>query len=164
MNIGSQYFCASHTSKKNNMSSNRGEEIRFVGGKYIGYTGWRNLDGDKTAASVAVIVHGYKDKKNGSTSNKTTVVRKTSVSSKAQPAPQSRAEAIMQQHPEIEQTMEKLARQLAKCELSTRSASILHIFATKLQDATARQIAMGNRATWKRVQYNSGEASDSLEL
>jgi hypothetical protein len=90
--------------------SNRGEEIRFVRGKYIGYTGWINLDGDETAVSIAVIVNGYKDKKNGSTSNnKTTTVRKDSVSSKAQPAPRSRAEAIMQQHPEIEQTMEKLA-------------------------------------------------------
>ena len=81
-----------------------------------------------------------------------------------QPAPQSRAEAIMQQHLEIEQRMEKLTRQLAKCELSPRSLpSIYQIFATKLQDATACQIAMGNRATWKRVQYKSGDASgDSL--
>ena len=141
--------------------SNRGEEIRFVRGKYIGYTGWKNLDGDETAVSIAVIVHEYKDKKNGSTSNKTATVRKESVKSKVQPAPKSRAEAIMQQHPEIEQAMEKLARQLAKCELRPRSTAIQNIFATKLQDATARQIAMGNRATWKRVQYNSGGASDS---
>jgi hypothetical protein len=153
-------FCKSHERK--NKMSNRGEEIRFVRGKYIGYTGWKNLDGDETAVSIAVIVHGYKDKRNGSTSNKTTTVRKESVSSKVQPAPKSRAEAIMQQHPEIEQAMEKLARQLAKCELRPRSTAIQNIFATKLQDATARQIAMGNRATWKRVQYNSsGGASDS---
>jgi hypothetical protein len=141
--------------------SNCSEEIWFVRGKYIGYTGWKNLDGDKTAVSIAVIVHGYKDKKNGSTSNKTTTVRKESVSSKVQPAPKSRAEAIMQKHLEIKQAMEKLARQLAKCELSPRSASIQKCFTTKLQDATAGQIAMGNRATWKTVQYNSGGASDS---
>ena len=140
--------------------SNPGEEIRFVRGKYIGYTGWIDLDGDETAVSIAVIVSGYKDKKNGRTSNKTTTVRKTSVSSMAQPAPQSRAEAIMQQHLEIEQTMEKLACQLAKCELNPRSASIHQIFATKLQAATARQIAMGNRATWKKVQYESGDVPD----
>jgi hypothetical protein len=53
----------------------RGEEIR---GKYIGYTGWKNLDGDETAVSIAVIVHEYKDKKNASMSNKTTMVRKES--------------------------------------------------------------------------------------
>jgi hypothetical protein len=109
MKIGSlYYFCASHTSEKNKMS-NRGGEIRFVRGKHIGYTGWISLDGDETAISIAVIVNGYKDKKNGSTSNKTTTVRKESVSSKAQPAPRSRTEASMQQHPEIDQTMEKLA-------------------------------------------------------
>jgi hypothetical protein len=68
----------------------------------------------------------------------------------------------MQQHPEIKQAMEKLARRLAKCELRPRSASIQKYFTTKLQDAAARcQIAMGNRATWKRVQYNSGGLSDS---
>jgi hypothetical protein len=110
--------------KEKNKMSNRGEVISFVRGKYIGYTGWKNLDGDKTAVSIAVIVHGYKDKKNGSTSNKTATVRKESVKSKVQPAPKSRAEAIMQQHPEIEQAMEKLARQLAKCELRPRSTSI----------------------------------------
>jgi hypothetical protein len=148
--------------KEKNKMSNRGEVISFVRGKYIGYTGWKNLDGDKTAVSIAVIVHGYKDKKNGSTSNKTATVRKESVKSKVQPAPKSRAEAIMQQHPEIEQAMEKLARQLAKCELRPRSTSIQKKIATKLQDATTRQIAMGNRATWKRVQYNSGDASDSM--
>jgi hypothetical protein len=66
----------------------------------------------KKTISIAVIVHGYKDKKNGSTSNKTITLRKECVSSKVQPAPKSRAEAIMQQHPEIEQAMEKLARHL----------------------------------------------------
>jgi hypothetical protein len=134
--------------------SNRGEEVRFVRGKYIGYTGWINRDGDETAVSIAVIVNGYKDKKTGVTTNKATTVRTESVRVKAQPAPNSRAEAIMQQHPEIEQTMEKLARQLAKCDLSPLSTSILQIFATKLQEESARQIAMGNRATWKRVQYD----------
>jgi hypothetical protein len=149
--------------------SNRGEEIRFVRGKYIGYTGWINLDGDESDVSIAVIVSGYKDKKKGgSRFDKKKTVRKESVRSKLEPAPRSRAEAILQQHPEIEQTMEKLARQLAKCELSPSSASILQIFAMKLQDATARQIAMGNRAIWKKVRYKSKDAShshpsDSLE-
>jgi hypothetical protein len=37
---------------------NRGEEIRFVRGKYIGYTGWINLDKGESASSIAVIVYG----------------------------------------------------------------------------------------------------------
>ena len=143
--------------------SNHGDEIRFVGGKHVGCTGWVDLDGDETAACIAVVVNGYKDKRSRSASNKSTTVRKESVRLMAQPAPQSRAEAIMQQHPEIEQTMEKLARQLAKCELSPRSASMHKIFARKLQDATARQIAMGDRATWKKVQCKSGDASETAE-
>jgi metal-responsive CopG/Arc/MetJ family transcriptional regulator len=154
--ISSLYFFVQVTGAKNKMS--RGEEIRFVGGKYIGYTGWKNLDGNETALSIAVIVNGYRDK-NGSTSNKTTTVRKESVRSKAQTAPRSRAEAIMQQHPEIEKTLQKFARQLATCELNPRSTSIQQIFVTALQDATARQIAKGNKANWKRVVYNNRDAS-----
>jgi hypothetical protein len=98
--------------------SNPGKDIWFVRSKYIGYTGWKNLDGDRTAVSIAVIVHGYRDKKNGTMSNKTGTERKKSVSTRVQLAPKSsRAKDIMQQHPEIKQTMEKLARQLAKYEL-----------------------------------------------
>jgi hypothetical protein len=142
-------------------TSNRGNEIRFVGtGDYAGYTGWVDTDGNETAQSIAVIVNAYK-RKDGSTYNKRTMVRKTSVRPRAQPAPRNRAEDIMQQHPDIEETMEKLARQLAKCELGPRPRSIQAILFTKLQDATARQIALGSKATWKRVQYtSSGNTSD----
>jgi hypothetical protein len=134
-------------------TSNRGAEIRFVRGKYLGYMGWINLEGKKTAASVDVIVQGYKET-DGSTCNRATTVRKTSVRPRAQAAPQSRAEAIMQQHLEIEGTMEKLARQLAQCELSPRSLALKKIFDTKLLDATAHQIALGSKANWKRVKYS----------
>jgi hypothetical protein len=51
-------FCASRSHGRKNKMSNRGEVIWFFRGKYIGYTGWKNLDGDKTAVSIAVIVHG----------------------------------------------------------------------------------------------------------
>lgn len=67
----------------------------------------------------------------------------------------------MQQHVKIKQTMEKLAHQLAKCELRPCSTLTQNFFAAKLQDAAARQIAMGNRATWKSVWYNSGGVPDS---
>jgi hypothetical protein len=53
----------------------RGEVIRFVRGKCMGYRGWINLAGDETAASLPVIIQNFK-KKDGSTCNKTATVRR----------------------------------------------------------------------------------------
>jgi hypothetical protein len=61
------------------------------------------------------------------------MVRKESARSKDQPELKSRANAIMQQHPEIKKMIEKLACQLAKCELSSSSTEIKQSFATKDQ-------------------------------
>jgi hypothetical protein len=142
--------------------SGRGEEIRFAKGKYMGYMGWINLAGDETAASVPVIVQGFR-KKDGSTCDKPATVRRESVRPRALPEPKSRSEACIQQHPDIEQTLEKLARQLARCEINPLSAAIQKIFVAKLQEATPRQIVLGHKAIWKRVRYrNRAGGSESL--
>jgi hypothetical protein len=85
----------------------RGEEIRFVGGVYIGYKGWMDKSKDKTALSYHVVVKSFK-KKDGSTIDLATTVRKTSVRRPAlETPPASYAEAIMQQHPKVEQLLDK---------------------------------------------------------
>jgi hypothetical protein len=155
----SLFFCGS--ARKQNKMSNRGDEIRIVGGKHIGNTGWFNLDGDETPCYFPVMLDGFYKHPDGRTRNKTTSVMKEHVGSKDLQLPGSRAEAIMQQHSDIEQMMVKLARQLAKCELNPRSNSIQQIFAKKLQDATARQTAMGSKATYKRVRCNPRSDSGS---
>ena len=132
-------------------SNRRGEEIRFVAGAHSGYIGWIDSSRDETAASVPVIVHGFK-KKDGSTVDKAATVRRSSVRSAIQP-PMSYAEAIMQQHLKIDQMMDKLCRQLAKCEMSATDPSIHTLFASKLQAAVAKQVALGGDAEWKRADY-----------
>jgi hypothetical protein len=133
----------------------RGEEIRFVGGVYIGYKGWMDKSKDKTALSYHVVVKSFK-KKDGSTIDLATTVRKTSVRRPAlETPPASYAEAIMQQHPKVEQLLDKLCKQLAKCELSISDTSILTVIAAKLQAAMAAQIALGSDAEWKRVRYTA---------
>jgi hypothetical protein len=134
-------------------ANRRGEEIRFIAGVYSGYKGWLDNSRDETTASVPVIVHGFK-RKDGSTVDKAATVRKSSVCLAAIRPPMSYAEAIMQQHLKIDQMMDKLCRQLAKCELSTTDASIHTLFATKLQAAVAKQVALGGDAEWKRVHYS----------
>jgi hypothetical protein len=140
------------------MADRRGEEIRFVAGTYVGYKGWIDNSRELTPASFPVIVHAFK-KKDGSTVDKATTVRRTSVRSADISTPTSYAEAVMQQHPKIDHAMEKLCRQLAKCEMSdlgTSEYSVLLMFTAKLQGAVAKQLSLGGDAEWKRVRYAPG--------
>jgi hypothetical protein len=130
----------------------KGNEVTFIKGKYVGYAGWINVAGDETPKSVPVIVHGWK-KADGSTVDRVTNVRKTSIRKGSPPQPNTRADAIMLQMPNIEATMDSLCRQLAKCELDHDSKPIQTIFARKLKEAMANQIAQGNTATWYRIKF-----------
>ena len=137
----------------------KGDEVTFVKGKYVGYKGWINATGDETTVSVPVIVHGWK-KADGSTVDRLTNVRKSSIRKGSPPQPNTQAEAIMLQIPRIEAAMDSLCRQLAKCELDLTSKSIHVIFSRKLQEATANQIALGSKATWYPINM---EVKDSDE-
>jgi hypothetical protein len=137
-------------------ADNKGGEVTFIKGKYIGYTGWINIAGDETAKSRPVIVKDWK-KLDGSTVDRVTNVRRSSIREGSAPQPTTRAEAIMYQMPTIEAAMDSLCRQLAKCELSHNSRSIHAIFESKLQEATANQIAQGGKATWYRIQYRPSD-------
>jgi hypothetical protein len=139
--------------------SRRGEEIRFVAGTYVGYTGWIDDSREKTVKSTPVIVHSFK-KKDGSLVDKAATVRKTSIRSASIPAPTSRAEATMQQNPKIEQMMVKLCQKLAKCAVSPSDDAIYIVFNEKLQAAVAKQIALGRDAEWIGVDFNPTPGND----
>jgi hypothetical protein len=139
-------------SKNVRMADRRGEEIRFIVGTYEGCKGWIDNSGDATTLSVPVIGHKFK-RKDGSTVDKAATVRKSSVHSAAIQPAMSHAEAIMQQHPKIDQMMNKLCRQLAKCEMSTSDTLIQMAFGTKLKAAVEKQVALGADAEWKRVHF-----------
>jgi hypothetical protein len=134
------------------MADRRGEEIRFIVGTYKGCKGWIDNSGDATMSSVPVIVHKFK-RKDGSTVDKAATVRKSSLCSAAIQPAMSHAEASMQQHAKIEQMMDKLCCQLAKCEMSTSDTSIQAVFVTKLKPAIEKQVALGADAEWKRVHF-----------
>jgi hypothetical protein len=67
----------------------------------------------------------------------------------------------MQQHPDIEQTTEKLACQLARCEINPHSAAIQQMLAAKVREATTCQILLGHKAIWKRVRYTDAGGLES---
>jgi hypothetical protein len=132
--------------------SARGNEIRFVKGKYKGYYGWINSDESETLHSVPVIVQDYK-KPDGTTHNKETKVRKTSVRPRQLTSPRCFEEAVFQQHPDIEDQMEKLCKALIQCEIDRSSTMIQQIFARKLVKAGDKQSQLGNKAVWRQTNY-----------
>ena len=134
-------------SKKSTMSQ-RGEAIRFTTGKYKGRTGWVNSSKPKTAKMMSVIV----DLGNGVTRD--TRVRQTSVAAPFGP-PKSFQEALLQQHPDIEELIDKVASKLAKCTINEESLEpFTEFFGRRVKKACERQEALGNKATWLNVEWD----------
>jgi hypothetical protein len=85
------------------MTDNKGEEIRFVAGNYIGETGWLNAAKRHTKLKYYVIVDLDDEEK-------ATLVWKTSVKlSSEEVAPTSFEEACLRQHPDIDAAFDQIA-------------------------------------------------------
>ena len=132
------------------MDANRkGTKIRFVGGAYIGKTGWIDQEGDETEKSYAVIVRNVW-KKNGTTkADKATKVRKRNVATFETQQASCYVEAVMVQQPEVEQNMMKLCRLLAMCDVDPNDENILRVFKDKPAIAVKEQKEKGPDANWK---------------
>jgi hypothetical protein len=131
------------------LNDDKADEIRFTGGKYVGKNGWlrrsKHLCGER---KVYVLVDlGTND------AVKKTYVNIEYVDGRAG-EPTSYMEALMQQHLNIETTMNDLCKKLARFDIRTRKAELLQEFATRLDTAVDRQEAMGRHANWKRVVFD----------
>jgi hypothetical protein len=76
-------------------------------------------------------------------------------------SPRCFEEAIFQQHPDIEDEMEKLCKAHIQCEIDRGSTVIQQIFARKLVKAGAKQSELGHKAVWRQTNYgdNAVEAA-----
>jgi hypothetical protein len=132
------------------LNDDKADEIRFTGGKYVGKKGWlrrsKHLCGER---KVYVLVDlGTND------AVKKTFVNIEYVEQRAG-EPTSYIEALMQQHSDVEISMNDLCKKLARFDIcGTRKAAILQKFATRLDTAINRQEAMGRHANWKRVDFD----------
>ena len=124
----------------------KGEPLRFVNGKYNGFEGWVNAEKEKTKKMIYVIIDL------GDGVLKTSMVKKSSVATPHE-SPDSYEEAALQQHPDIDLLMSKLARELARCHIGSDSNKMKKLFAAKLVHAESEQFHLGNRATWRDVQF-----------
>lgn len=129
--------------------SNKGESIEINGGKYTGCTGW--LDADKAATTkMAYVIIKLK---NG-TEIKTRINKTSFRKARAGRVANSFEEAALIQNPSIERAMDKLAEELAKCNISQESAKEFAItFCKKIVEAIEKQEALGESAKWRRVTW-----------
>jgi hypothetical protein len=124
----------------------KGKEIRFLRGTYEGKKGWIDDDAKKLKKHVHVILalpDGGEETKR---------VWKSSV--RARRRATSHEEAILDQNPDIDGLMDRLAGLLAKCEIQNDSEKLARIFIHRINEANERQDELGHRATWRNVSFN----------
>lgn len=127
---------------------NAGDEIRFKAGKYKGKTGWRNTKRTDTAGRIYVIVDlGSRFKE--------TYVRPTSIA-KPQGRSQNWAEALVDQHPDIDGMIDKLCKEIGRCtvgdRLETDPEPLYLLVHTRMLEERRKHLALGPRGAWRIFQ------------
>ena len=119
----------------------KGEEIRFIAGKYGGKSGWVNTEepGDESVTPVIVNL-GRKGKK------VTFVFFSSSIQRNNFAPATSYAEAVIQQCPDIEKSLVTVTRQLAKCDIGRDPKGFQAVVNQKLDEARALQENRGSKA------------------
>ena len=130
----------------------KGDELRFVKGTWVGYSGWKDLSvkPKKGSEKRAVIVD--KDGEEIATD-----VNKSSIR-KPHAAPRTFEEALLQQHKDVETAMVKLAEMFAKCGISNNN-NVLTLFSLELTRARDYQMKLGAKARWRHVDFNLAQMS-----
>ena len=127
----------------------KGEEIRLVKGDYEGKKAWMNKAKKPTKCMFFIIV----DDVGGELATR---VMKTSVRLLTNVrTPSSYEEALIQQHPDIEQVLVKLATLLVKCGMDENSKNLQDILQNKIEGALSIQTSLKHKATWRHVDYPS---------
>jgi hypothetical protein len=134
--------------------SEKGDEIRFVGGIYSGKTGWFNAAKNHTPCMFYVIVA-----LDGGEEKATKVNKKSArLLSTTEEEPSSFAEACLRQNPDIDASIDKLAQLLAQCGITVASeAEMGRILSERVAQACIAQNMKGNKATWRHVNWGFGE-------
>ena len=141
----------------------KGKRILFLGGKYAGEKGWIDLNQDPMAKMIGVIVEGK-----GSEELVVTRVKQACVKDiLARKCPALYEEALLEQHPDIEILMEKLATELARCEITGRGNTadgVLGMVKAKIRRAYNKQTLLGHQALWRKVKFHPPEDAESIDL
>lgn len=124
----------------------KGEAIHITGGKYVGMNGWRWLGKGNPPKQTYVILILGNNKEKGIR------VKKGNVGPPCG-APTDYVDAVLQQHPDIDQAFNKVCKMLAKCQLNGTEKPLQIKFIEKMEAAVEQQLAEGQKAAWFHVDY-----------
>ena len=133
----------------------KGQAIRFIGGKYGGKKGWINSDKEPGENTVPVMVDL------GKKGEKETFVYQDSVANEPSTAPSSYAEAVIQQCPDLDVNLTKLARDFAKCSIHVDPEGFFRLVQRKVKEATEQHQAKGSKALYRNIQYTPATTTTS---
>ena len=134
----------------------KGARIKLTGGSNHGCKAWLDNARSPTDCYTPIIVEkGKGDKKK---EVQTKVLHENYEMYAAVPQPRNYEEAMLDQHPDIDKLMTKLARKIAQCERSQGEGdggNVLGlIFLARVKKVKVRQEKKGRKALWRRVVWN----------
>jgi hypothetical protein len=131
------------------IQADKADAIRFIGGRYVGKTGWLRRSRHKRGSTCYYVLVDL-----GDDTVVKTYVQIDNISSAEVEEPASYATALLQQHVDIELTMKTLARQLASCSIDEPiAADLCTIFALQLNLAINKQANKGSKARYRNVDF-----------
>ena len=141
-----------------------GHRVRFMGGTYKDQKGWLNTAKEPTKNKYYVIVEPDLPARNY---EKATCVLKTSVKIlSAETLPRSWEETLLDQHPDIDRLMDKLAANLALCRIDPNSSGneISRLFVNKIAHEQSKLLALGILAAfWDVIWDPEGQQNAQAE-
>ena len=134
----------------------KGEEIRFVKGTYAGNQGWLNTSKKSKSGRYDYVIVNLDDKE------KPTRVLKSSIRKPFQ-EPETYEEAAVQQHPEMELAMIRLAEMFAECGVQ-QAGETVKLFVKELERAHHHQLQLGSKARYRNVNFTSPVEQEQDEV
>jgi hypothetical protein len=140
-----------------NFDSSKGTPIQIVGGDHSGCSGWIDKSRHPTNCFTPVILN--KKKHNRLQEIQTKVQHENYILHTELKPPTSYEDAMLQQHTDINELLNKLVREMAQCELTganeTSQKNISSIFLSRLHKARQRQDVKGSKARWRKIKFGS---------
>lgn len=136
----------------------KGEAITITGGKYAGKNGWRWLGKGNPPRQEYVIVVLEVNNEVG------TRILKGNVGLPSRAGnPTNYVDAVLQQHSDIDLTLNKVCKMLAKCSVNgAHQEALMKIIIKKMNAAVAQQQVEGQKATWFGVHYEEHDEKKDI--
>lgn len=136
----------------------KGDEIRFIAGKYSGKTGWINTSevADDRVTPVIVDLGARRGEKE-------TFVFTGSFKRNENKPPTTYAEAVLQQCPDIERDFVMVSRKLAKCGLERDVVGFQKELTELMNDAVKWQREQGSKASYRKIYFQEPQIDIDIE-